>query len=138
MKLYMAVLAATLLTGTVSAQSLDKIEDNAYPLNKIRTGVSVQNSATQVNTIDVNAFDNVSVLCLGSAATTSVSIALALPDGNTTSATTVNCTTTMTQVMSFTAGANAASGIVISPTAGLTSTNTVRTLVVRKPSIYRQ
>ena len=132
-----AVAVLSAMSASAFAQTVNDTKEIAVPLNQIRTGMVVQNSATAPLAVPVNAFENVSVNCQGTATTTSASIALVLPDGSLTSATTVNCTTTMTQVMNFAASANGAAGVSISPTAGLTAANTVKTVIVRKPTVYR-
>lgn len=132
------VAGLSVLAATASAQSISSIDNVAVPINQIRTGMIIQNSASVPAAIGFNPYDSVSVLCQGTATTTSASVALTLDDGSLTSATTVNCSTTMTQIMAITAGQTGATGIYVSPTAGLTSTNTVKTLVVRKPTVFNR
>lgn len=132
-----AVAVMSAVAVGASAQTVNDTPQTAVPLNQIRTGIVVQNSATSPLQVPVNAFENVSVNCQGTATTTSASIAVVLPDGSLTSATTLNCTTTMTQVMNFASSANGAVGVSVSPTAGLSGVNTVKTVIVRKPTVYR-
>lgn len=141
MKLKLTLLALTcLVTSAAVAQTIDNTKDTALPLNLKRVTTIVQNSATVPLGADVNPYEGIFAYCVGTAATTSVSLIFNAPDGTPVSTSTVNCTTTGAPVLTAAAGTHGVSSFLVSPTAGLTSTNTVKTIVVRQPSpyIYRQ
>lgn len=132
------VIALALLAPAAFAQSYTS-EGLAYTPRGIATlATGTINSATALTPTPVAPFENVSINCVGTAATVSVSVQQLLRDGTVARASTFNCSSTNSVLVSTTAANLDYEAVVISPTAGLTGTNSLNIRVLRLPTVPKQ
>jgi len=136
MKLITLTAALAALSTAAFAQTVSRFDNPAYPVNQIRTLAVTQTSASGLTGGDVRPYENLNVYCVGTAASTSASLLLYTADGTQVGSRTFNCSTTGAEVVSFTAGTFGFVNTVVSPSAGLSGVNSVRTVFVRTPSPY--
>lgn len=131
-------LSASLMASAANAQSYSNDPINYTPRGQAFLATATMNSATIPQPVLVNAFENVSLNCVGTATTVSVSTQQILRDGTVVRSATQNCSSTNTQLVSATAANLDVEGYIISPTAGLTGTNTLNIRVLRLPTVPKQ
>ena len=137
MKLKLAV-AATLLASAANAQNYNSDVNNNTPRGQSILSTATINSGTIPQPAPVAPFETVGLTCVGTASTVSVSVQRVLRDGSLVRSTTHDCTTTAAQLVSTTTVNVDYEGLVVSPTAGLTGTNTLTIRVLRLPSVPKQ
>jgi hypothetical protein len=131
--LALAAVAPAAFAQTYTAEGL------AYTPKGIATlSTGTINSGTALTSTPVAPFENVSVNCVGTAATVSVSVQQQLRDGTVARASTFNCTSTNSVLVSTTAANLDYEALLISPTAGLTGTNSLNIRVLRLPTVPKQ
>lgn len=134
MKHIVKVTAALALVAGLAHAQVSNNEEAAVSLKTKRIATINQTSATEVLGAPVTPFDNLNVYCVGTAASTSVTLQYYSYDNVLVGTGTSNCTTTANEIVSRTAGTFGFSSVAVSPSAGLSGVNSVRTVIVRTPS----
>ena len=137
MKMKLALLLAAVAPAAL-AQTYTADPDNVTPRGQKILLTASLNSATTPQPATVLPFENVSLHCVGTATTVSVSVQQVLRDGTIVRSATQNCSSTNSQLISTTAANLDYEGLVVSPTAGLTGTNTLNIRVLRLPTVPKQ
>lgn len=134
MKLKLA-LAASIFAVAANAQTFSTSSVNVAPAGKVTVNVGTLTSLTTPKPVAVNPYENVFVSCVGTATSTTQAVRYETSAGRLLASETITCNTNTLAVISRTAGTFAFQQIVISPTAGLSSTAVVTNTIVKTPTV---